>query len=71
MESPAIISVRIEGVPHEYMAVEGIVEDMTHIVLNLKEALVKKTSYRMMSRARAIIKFVTKVIDIGGDLLKK
>lgn len=42
MEAPAIVSVRIEGVPHEYMAVEGIVEDMTHIVLNLKEALLRK-----------------------------
>ncbi len=39
LEAPAIISVRIQGVPHEYMAVEGIVEDMTNIVLNLKNAL--------------------------------
>ena len=29
LEAPAIISVRIEGIPHEYMAIEGIVEDMT------------------------------------------
>ncbi|NGX58879.1 MAG: DNA-directed RNA polymerase subunit alpha [Chlamydiae bacterium] len=42
MEAPAIISIRIEGVPHEYMAVEGIVEDMTHVVLNLKGALLRK-----------------------------
>ena len=42
LEAPAIISVRIEGVPHEYMAVEGIIEDMTHIVLNLKNALLRK-----------------------------
>lgn len=42
MEAPAIVSIRIEGVPHEYMAVEGIVEDMTHIVLNLKGALLRK-----------------------------
>lgn len=42
LEAPAIVSVRIEGVPHEYMAVEGIIEDMTHIVLNLKGALLRK-----------------------------
>lgn len=42
LEAPAIVSVRIEGVPHEYMAIEGIVEDMTHIVLNLKAALLRK-----------------------------
>jgi DNA-directed RNA polymerase subunit alpha len=42
LESPAIVSVRIEGVPHEYMAVDGIVEDMTNIILNLKGALLRK-----------------------------
>lgn len=42
LESPAIISVRIEGVAHEYMSVEGIVEDVTNIILNLKGALLRK-----------------------------
>ena len=42
LEAPAIIALRIEGVPHEYMAVEGIVEDMTNIILNFKGALLRK-----------------------------
>ena len=42
LEAPAIISVRIEGIPHEYMSVEGIVEDMTIIILNFKGALLRK-----------------------------
>lgn len=42
LEAPAIISVRIEGVPHEYMAIEGIVEDMTNVILNFKGALLRK-----------------------------
>lgn len=42
LEAPAIISVRLEGVPHEYMAIEGIVEDMTNIILNIKGALLRK-----------------------------
>ena len=42
LESPAIISIRIEGVLHEYMAIEGIVEDITNILLNLKGALLRK-----------------------------
>ena len=41
-EAPAIISMRIEGIPHEYMAIEGIVEDMTNIILNFKGALLRK-----------------------------
>ncbi len=42
LESPAIISVRIEGVPHEYMSIEGIFEDMINIILNFKGALLRK-----------------------------
>src|SRR6476620_8030898 len=42
LESPAIISVRIEGVPHEYMSIDGIIEDMTNIILNFKGALLRK-----------------------------
>lgn len=42
LEAPAIIAIKIEGVPHEYMPIEGIVEDMTNIVLNLKGALLRK-----------------------------
>lgn len=42
IEAPAIISLRFEGVAHEYMAIEGVVEDMTNIVLNLKGALLRK-----------------------------
>ena len=38
LETPGIMSVRIESVPHEFMAVDGIIEDMTNIVLNLKGA---------------------------------
>lgn len=42
LEAPCIISIRIEGIPHEYMAIEGIVEDMTNIILNFKGALLRK-----------------------------
>lgn len=42
LEAPAIISFSIEGVPHEYTAVEGVVEDMINITLNVKGARVRK-----------------------------
>jgi len=44
LEAPAILSVLIEGVPHEYMAVEGVVEDMTNIILNFKGALLRRVA---------------------------
>lgn len=70
LEAPSIISVRIEGVPHEYMAVEGIIEDMTHIVLNLKNALLRMlpTDEEMGSRESKVI---SKVLDITADMLDK
>lgn len=42
LEAPAIISLRIEGVPHEYMSIDGVIEDMTNIILNFKGALLRK-----------------------------
>lgn len=70
LEAPAIISVRIEGVSHEYMAVEGIIEDMTHIVLNLKNALLRKlpTDEEIGSRD---VKVISKMLDITQDMLIK
>ncbi len=40
IEGAAISSVKIDGVQHEFQAVEGIVEDVTDIVLNLKRILI-------------------------------
>jgi len=34
----AIVSVRIEGVQHEFSAIPGVLEDVTNIILNLKSA---------------------------------
>ncbi len=42
IEAPAIVSFHFEGVPHEYMAIEGVVEDVTNIILNLKGALLRR-----------------------------
>ena len=39
IEGAAISSVKIDGVQHEFQSVEGIVEDVTDIVLNLKKVL--------------------------------
>jgi DNA-directed RNA polymerase subunit alpha len=39
IEGAAISSVKIEGVQHEFQSIEGIVEDVTDVVLNLKKIL--------------------------------
>lgn len=39
LEAPAVVSFWMEGVLHEYMALEGVVEQVLYIVLNLKKSL--------------------------------
>ena len=43
----AISSVKIEGALHEFQTIEGIVEDVTTIILNLKKVVVKNHSNEM------------------------
>jgi DNA-directed RNA polymerase subunit alpha len=41
LEGAAITSIKIDGAMHEFATVEGVVEDVTDIVLNLKKVLFK------------------------------
>jgi len=45
LQGAAITSVRIEGAMHEFTTLSGVVEDVTDIVLNLKEVLIKMTDH--------------------------
>ena len=42
LEGYAITSFRIEGVEHEFSTIKGVVEDVTEIVLNLKQVRFKR-----------------------------
>lgn len=42
LEGFAITSVRIEGVDHEFSTIKGVVEDVTEIILNLKQVRFKR-----------------------------
>jgi DNA-directed RNA polymerase subunit alpha len=44
LEGAAISSVKIDGAMHEFTAIDGVVEDVTDIVLNLKKVLFKAHS---------------------------
>ena len=44
LEGAAITSIKIDGAQHEFATVEGVVEDVTDIVLNLKKILFKAHS---------------------------
>jgi DNA-directed RNA polymerase subunit alpha len=49
----AIKSVRIEGVAHEFSTIPGVKEDVTDIVLNLKDVVVRMSRRRWSPPARA------------------
>ena len=44
MPGSAIVAVYIDGVAHEFQTMDGIVEDVTSIILNLKNVVVKSNS---------------------------
>lgn len=44
LEGYAITSIKITGVSHEFSTIKGVVEDVTEIILNLKQVRFKKTS---------------------------
>src|SRR5437879_8368957 len=41
LEGAAITSIKVDGAMHEFATIEGVVEDVTDIVLNLKKVLLK------------------------------
>ena len=43
----AISSVKIEGIQHEFQTLDGVIEDVTTIILNLKSVVVKNHSQEM------------------------
>jgi DNA-directed RNA polymerase subunit alpha len=61
IEGAAITAVRIEGVPHEFSPIPGVVEDATDIILNLKQIPFKMTGDG--------VKTLRLVADEPGDVL--
>lgn len=61
----AITSVKIEGVMHEFQTIDGIMEDVTSIVLNLKNAVVKNHT-----EEDAVIRLITdkEGVVTAGDI---
>lgn len=68
LEAPAIISLRLEGVPHEYMAIEGVAEDMINIILNFKGALLRKLPTESSDTTMRIL---TSVLEITQEELDR
>jgi DNA-directed RNA polymerase subunit alpha len=68
LESPAIVSILIEGISHEYMACEGIIEDMTHIILNTKDALLRRLAIGDGAGVRSV-KTIGKDVEVTMEMI--
>ncbi|MDR1005717.1 MAG: DNA-directed RNA polymerase subunit alpha [Bacteroidales bacterium] len=69
LEGFAITSIRIEGVSHEFDTIEGVMEDMTEIILNLKQIRFKR---KIMSENSETLQFKidNKKVFKAGDINK-
>ncbi len=70
LEAPALISVSIEGVSHEYTAIDGVIEDMTRIILNLKKGLLRKLPHSDEANSRSM-KAISKQLEVTQEMLDK
>lgn len=70
----AAYSIKIEGVMHEYSAVEGIKEDITTVVLNIKDLILKISgeeshSLRVTARGPGVVKASDIELPTGVEIL--
>jgi len=56
LEGAAITSVRIEGAPHEFTSLPGVVEDVVDIILNLKKVRFKASDHEARSATISVTK---------------
>lgn len=69
LEGYAITSIKIEGVEHEFSTIPGVIEDVTEIILNLKQ-LRLKANVENASAEQVSVKISNQTTITAGDLAK-
>lgn len=69
LEGYAITNIRIEGVDHEFSTIKGVVEDVTEIILNLKQIRFKR-QLDNHDFEKSVANFSGKEVITAGDLGK-
>ncbi len=65
LEGFAITSIKIEGVDHEYSTIPGVIDDVTSIILNLKQVRFKQIVEDVESEKNSILVTGTTVFKAG------
>src|SRR3984957_2421700 len=55
LEGYAIVGIRIEGADHEFATIKGLTEDVTEIILNLKQVRFRKTVDHEIANEKIIL----------------
>lgn len=67
LEGYAITSIRINGVDHEFSTIKGVVEDVTDIVLNLKQVCFKR-QIDSVSDEKVLVTISNQEVFKAGDI---
>ncbi len=70
LEGYAITSIRISGVEHEFSTIKGVIEDVTELVLNLKQIRFKKSTEEDLQQEKIVISIKNKDEFVAGDIEK-
>ena len=70
LEGYAITSIRLSGVEHEFSTIKGVIEDVTELVLNLKQIRLKKTTEEDLQQEKILISIKNKDEFVAGDIEK-
>ena len=67
LEGYAITTVKIEGIDHEFSTITGVIEDVTEIILNLKQVRFKRT-VEDVDHEKVVVKFSGQEVFKAGAL---
>ncbi len=70
LEGYAINAVKISGVNHEFSTIKGVIEDVTEIILNLKQVRFKKVLDDDTTEEKIYISIKDKETFVAGDIEK-
>jgi DNA-directed RNA polymerase subunit alpha len=67
LEGYAITTIKVEGIEHEFSSITGVIEDMTEIILNLKQIRFKKL-IEDINNEKIVLNITGQEIFKAGDL---
>jgi DNA-directed RNA polymerase subunit alpha len=67
LEGYAITTIKVEGIEHEFSSITGVIEDMTEIILNLKQIRFKKL-IEDINNEKSIVNITGQETFKAGDL---